>query len=55
MLREARVGTDEYKPVSHEHVEIGSNATAKDWIQPTASSAYTTSDKTIEVVMSETM
>ena len=52
-LREARVGSNEYAAASHEHVEIGSNATAKDWISPEATRAYTTSDKTIEIVMTE--
>ena len=53
MLREARVGSSEYLDTSREHVEIGSNATAKDWISPEATRAYTTSDKTIEIVMTE--
>ena len=52
-LREARVGSSEYLDTSREHVEIGSNATAKDWISPEATRAYTTSDKTIEIVMTE--
>ena len=53
MLREARVGSIEYTEASREHVEIGSNATAKDWIAPEVTRAYTTSDKTIEIHTTE--
>ena len=53
MLREARVGSIEYTEASREHVEIGSNATAKDWAPPTPVSAKKTGQKTIEVTMSE--
>ena len=53
MLREARVGSIEYTEASREHVEIGSNATAKDWIAPEVTRAYTTSDRTIEIHTTE--
>ena len=40
---------------AHEIVEIGFNATAADWMAPTVVRAFTTSDQTFKVEMSETV